>query len=362
MKPIIIDMRDISDSTEVYDSRPNPVLTGFIYLILAMVVMTFVWMGFFKMDVVVDAAGIIAAKEMVTVTNCTSGTITGRMVEDGQVVNQGDILYTISHEEQSIQLAFLESQWNDCIKREEMLKSYEIWLQGEEEPLLNVEDNPYSKEISARKQLFELQKKSRGQTYSDEMLSGESAELQLDNLVAQEKYSVAEELEACRQAKSQLEQQLESLRNSIENATVKATISGIVNLVSELVTGDYISAGTKVLTIIPQGEENNFIVKSYVENGDIAKIHEGMEVTYEIVAYPSREYGTMTGKVTFVSADIKVNDSGNAYYLVETSVAPEELCNRNGEEAELKVGMLCETKVVIESKSVLNILLEKMFH
>ena len=107
-------------------------------------------------------------------------------------------------------------------------------------------------------------------------------------------------------------------------------------IASELVAGDYLSAGTQ--------------------------IHEGMEVTYEIGAYPSREYGTMTEKVTLILSDIKVNDSGNAYYLVETSVATEKLRNRNGEEAVLKVGMLCETKVVIESKSVLSILLEKMFH
>ena len=352
MRPIIVDMRDISDSTEVYESRPNPVLTGFIYLILAMVVVAFIWMGFFKMDVVVDAVGIVAAaEEVATITNRVAGTITERMVEDGQFVNQGDILYTISHEEQSIQLASLETQWNDCVKRGEMLKLYETWLQDGTEVLLNAEENPYYCEISTRKRLMELQKEK-----------GQWEEPELENLVAQEIYSIAEELEACRQTQNQLQQQISSLKKSIENATVKATISGTVNLVSELVTGDFLSAGAKVLTIIPQGEENDFIVKSYVENGDIAKIHEGMEVTYEIGAYPSREYGTMTGKVTFVSADLKVNDSGNAYYVVETSVDPGEFCNRKGEEAVLKVGMLCETKVVIESKSVLNILLEKMFH
>ncbi|MBP3593774.1 MAG: HlyD family efflux transporter periplasmic adaptor subunit [Lachnospiraceae bacterium] len=133
-------------------------------------------------------------------------------------------------------------------------------------------------------------------------------------------------------------------------------------MVSELGTGDYISAGTKVLTIIPLGEEDSFFVKSYVENKDIAKIHEGMEVTYEIAAYPSGEYGTMAGKVTFISEDIKVNDSGNTYYLMETSMDLGELRVRNDEDVELKTGMLCETKVVIESKSVLSIWLEKMFH
>ena len=243
-----------------------------------------------------------------------------------------------------------------------MLKLYEAWLQGGADVILNVEDNPYGYELSTRKRLFELQKENLEQSYSKEMISEEDRKLQLESLVMQELYNVAEELAACRQTRNQMEQQIDLLKKSIEDAAVKATVSGTVNMVSELVTGDYISAGTKVLTIIPQGEEDTFVVKSYVENGDIAKIQEGMEVTYEIAAYPSREYGTMTGKVTFVSADIKVNDSGNAYYLMETTVDLGELRDRNDEDVELKVGMLCETKVVIESKSVLSILLEKMFH
>ena len=87
-----------------------------------------------------------------------------------------------------------------------------------------------------------------------------------------------------------------------------------------------------------------------------------MEVTYEIGAFPSREYGTLKGEVTFVSPHLRVNDSGSAYYVVETSVNAGELCNRMGEQTNLKVGMLCETKVVIESKTVLEVLLEKVLH
>ena len=562
MKPIIVDMRDMSDSTEVYESRPNPVLAGFIYLILAMVVVAFIWMGFFKMDVVVDAVGtVVAAEEVATITNQVSGTITGRMIEDGQTVNKGDVLYTISHEEQTIQLTSLEKQLEDSKNRKEMLKLYDGWLKEGTDFALSAVDNPYYSEIATRKMLVELQGENSQQLYSKELstyetklsvnesmeeyyndaiaksrqlveaiksrsnpfskedayyhnfmenyivqyqntdiqyeakvnslrsertgvedsmkaleeqlevlraqmsevvqpvmlvsggdmidvtdaevqqeqlqqmelqaksleeqldalkksketvdsgisdyllqkssalasyekesiaavensilvyeqnlasyegaeleyangkntLKEQGVELELQNLVAQETYSVAEELEACRQTQQQLEQQISSLQKSIENATVKATMSGTVNLASELVEGDYLSAGTAVLTIIPKTDESAFIVKSYVENTDIAKVHEGMEVTYEIGAYPSREYGTMTGEVTFVSADLKVNDSGSAYYVVETSVTPGELRNRMGEEAVLKVGMLCETKVIIESKSVLEILLEKVF-
>jgi len=39
-----------------------------------------------------------------------------------------------------------------------------------------------------------------------------------------------------------------------------------------------------------------------------------------------------------------------------------ELCNSMGEELLLKIGMLCETKIVVEDKSVLTVLMEKVFH
>jgi len=193
-------------------------------------------------------------------------------------------------------------------------------------------------------------------------LKKQGTDLEVGNLVTQEKHAVAGELESCRQSQSQIITQMNGLEQNVENATVKASIDGTVNLAADLVAGDYLGAGTQVLSIIPDTETGSFIVKSYVENKDIAKIEEGMKVTYEIAAYPSREYGTMMGEVTFVSADLKVNNNGSAYYVVETSVNSEELRNRMGEEAALKVGMLCETKIVIEEKRVLEVLVEKLFH
>ena len=558
MKPIIIEMRDMSDSTEVYQSKPNPVLAGFIYLMLAMVVTALVWMYFFKIDVVVKGTGTVAtAEEVATVTNQVSGTIMEKLVTDGQVITKGEVLYTVSTESQELQLAVLEKQLADNVEKTEMLKAYESWLESGEELPDALIGNLYYSEISTRKNMVELGKESTLQSHSGELsayevkldantgmiayyeeaiikskqmiedikcrtnsfsevdtyywnivenflvqyqnttlqyedklrglreersntekgikklqelkndllksqepvqplsvscgdsgsvsqgnsvlsnteqqlqelekqiaeqeallavtdrsisayilqkesalnayekdsivtientifnyqqninsykganleyennrhiLKSQGTELEVDNLVIQERYSVAEELEGCRQTKLQLEQQIDSLKQSIEEATVKATMSGSVNLATELVAGDYIAAGAQVLTIIPGSKEGEFIVRSYVENKDIAKIHEGMEVTYEIAAYPAREYGTMRGKVTFVSADLKVNNNGSAYYMVETSIDASGLINELGEEAALKVGMLCETKIVVEEKRVLEVLVEKLFH
>lgn len=181
-----------------------------------------------------------------------------------------------------------------------------------------------------------------------------------ENVIQTEIQTVSTEISNYNQKKQELEAGILEVENGKLNTIVKAPISGVVNLTSELVEGNYLSTGTQVMTIIPQ-EEDGFLVKSYIDNQDIAKIKPAMEVKYEVAAYPSREYGTMTGIVEFVSADLKANSQdGSAYYVVETSIDNTKLYNKIGEKLDLKLGMYCETKIIVEQKSVLRFLLEKI--
>lgn len=181
-----------------------------------------------------------------------------------------------------------------------------------------------------------------------------------ENVIQTEIQTVSTEISTYNQKKQELEAGILEVENGKLNTIVKAPISGVVNLTGELVEGNYLATGTQVMTIIPQ-EEDSFLVKSYIDNQDIAKIKPNMEVKYEVAAYPSSEYGTMTGNVEFVSADLKANSQdGSAYYVVETSIDNTKLYNKIGEKLDLKLGMYCETKIVVEQKSVLRFLLEKI--
>lgn len=179
-------------------------------------------------------------------------------------------------------------------------------------------------------------------------------------MIQTEIQAVSTEISTYNQKKQELEAGILEVENGKLNTIVKAPISGVVNLTGELVEGNYLAIGTEVMTIIPQ-EEDGFLVKSYINNQDIAKIKPDMEVKYEVAAYPSSEYGTMTGNVEFVSADLKANSQdGSAYYVVETSIDNGKLYNKVGEKLDLKLGMYCETKIIVEQKSVLRFLLEKI--
>jgi len=181
-----------------------------------------------------------------------------------------------------------------------------------------------------------------------------------ENLIQTELQSVSAELSSMRTTYKELETKITELENGLTKTVVKAPTDGVVNLQNELVVGNYLSAGKEVMTLIPC-EEDGYIVKSYINNQDIAKIQNDMSVKYEVAAYPSSEYGSMTGEVEFVSADLKANsEDGSAYYVVETSIDNTNLYNKSGDKMDLKVGMQCETKIIVEQKSVLKMLLQKI--
>lgn len=91
MKPIVINMQELSESVEVYESKPNPFFEIFIYLLLLMSVSTILFMYFAKIDITMKASGIIKPRQSIaTVTNTLSGKIEEIYVSNGQIVSQGD--------------------------------------------------------------------------------------------------------------------------------------------------------------------------------------------------------------------------------------------------------------------------------
>ena len=97
MKPIIVDMKDMSDSTEVYNSRPNPFFVYFIYLLLGMLIVALCWMYFSKIDISVKSNGIFRSDgDIVDISNGVTGKVEKCNFSEGQYVNKGDILLTLS--------------------------------------------------------------------------------------------------------------------------------------------------------------------------------------------------------------------------------------------------------------------------
>lgn len=155
MKPIIVDMKDISDSTEVYESKPNRFLIYTIYLILIILVVAVLWMRLFKIDVVVKSNGIFKGSNAVyEISSDVTGSVKETNIQDGQYVKEGDILYVLTIDELSDTILRYQNELEAAQARIKILSAYEKSLDGDKTELETLADNPYYEEFVNRRKLL----------------------------------------------------------------------------------------------------------------------------------------------------------------------------------------------------------------
>ncbi len=155
MKPIIVDMNDMSDSKEVYESKPNHFMIYTIYLIFAILLAAIIWMAFFKIDIVVKSNGIFkGASADYSISSGIAGKIEETHVENGQYVSEGDVLYTLSIDELSETILQYQNELKTAKARIKILSAYEKSLDGNKKELEALSDNPFYDEFINRRELL----------------------------------------------------------------------------------------------------------------------------------------------------------------------------------------------------------------
>ena len=155
MKPIIVDLKDISDSTEVYDSKPNRFVPYTIYIICAILTIALIWMYLFRMDIVVKADSVFRGDDDSTAVSCAvTGKITKMSVKDGQYVNEGDELYEVDIENLGSTIEDYKSKLDSVQQRLDMLNAYQKSLDGDNSEFDAMSDNQYYSEFKDRKELL----------------------------------------------------------------------------------------------------------------------------------------------------------------------------------------------------------------
>ena len=174
MKTVIWNMKEISESTEVYESHPNPFLTGTIYLILAIVGISFLWMYLAKIDIVVKGNGLFRGEENgINVSAGISGKVKTCEVTDGQYVEEGQTLLTLEVDSLENSIESCEQELEEAEQRIAILQAYQKSLDGTENAMGGMESNPYYAEFLNRKQLLEA-----SIAVTDENIAGQRSQYQ----------------------------------------------------------------------------------------------------------------------------------------------------------------------------------------
>ena len=108
---------------------------------------------------------------------------------------------------------------------------------------------------------------------------------------------------------------------TLERTEIRAPADGLVRRLPVTTPGARVRAGDTVVELLPTGGQ--LIVEAKLKPADRGFVHEGLPTTVKLDAYDSAIYGSLHGRVRYISPDAlteQTRTGDNVYYLVQVAL------------------------------------------
>lgn len=111
MNETVVNLDEISYSRELFEAKPKPFVTMFIYMLLLFFLVALGYSYFGEIEVVTTGSGLVRPNENIaTIVSEVQGEVAESIVRDGLYVEKGQVLCVIRNEEADIQKMFYENR------------------------------------------------------------------------------------------------------------------------------------------------------------------------------------------------------------------------------------------------------------
>ncbi|MCP4822476.1 MAG: HlyD family efflux transporter periplasmic adaptor subunit [Shimia sp.] len=172
---------------------------------------------------------------------------------------------------------------------------------------------------------------------------------------------VAEEYSDTLKDITSLKQEMRLASDQLNRTVITAPMRGIVNNLAVTTIGGVVRPGEEIFEIIPLGED--LFVEARVRPENIANVEPGQDASIKLTAYDYTIYGTLKGKVDFISADTFEDErdpSAPPFYRVTVTVDVDKLTDRQ-KAIEIRPGMRASVELHTGSKTVLRYLMKPLY-
>jgi adhesin transport system membrane fusion protein len=354
--------------------------------LIAMLVIFFLWAAFFKIDQVVHAPGQVIANSRSQIVQSADGGVLAEMkVSEGDEVKEGQVI-AILEKERAI-ASFTESRGKVIALRMSVARlqaelngkelEYGADLQKSYPELVQTQLNLYQQKRKALN--FQLKVlKDNVQLAEQELAMNLPLEkfgdiskadiLRLKRSVneARNQYATLEnkylqeasaELNKAQEDLNAQEQTLADREQLLEHTDIVAPATGIVKSIKVTTLGGVIRQGDEILQILPT--DSDLIIEAKIKPVDMANIKAGLPVKVKLDAYDYAIFGTMKGKVTYVSPDTLSEDTKTGptmFYRVKVGIAEKDFKGDKSSEIEVRPGMTASVDIQTGKRSVLSYL------
>ncbi len=373
---------------EIIERPAHKAGTIIILSVFSLLIVAIIWACLSKIDVVVISSGTIQPVGNISSLNSfTSGTIKSINFEEGSYVKAGDVLIELDTQSLDIDVDTLKNQkevleaqkniYSMIINHEDILNvdatKYDTNLQPYILTIINT-DMAHHNNLSVLESTKEnaglnrdiakivLEEYSTNEAISQseydsqklvvKQAENEYIQAETNMLKAQISYSeqINSSISEINDSLSRIEAEIEKYRLSIEYQKITSPVNGYVNSILVNNIGETITSAQQVITIVPA--ETPVEMVCYLKNMDIADIEVGMEAEIKLEAYPYNKYGTVKGKVKYISPSSFSNEKLGSVYLVKLDI---DNSNKN---IEVMSGLSGSVEVKIDKRSVMSYFLD----
>lgn len=154
-------------------------------------------------------------------------------------------------------------------------------------------------------------------------------------------------------------QMLVQRRDQLANTELKAPVKGTVKNVRVTTRGGVLRPGDELMQIVPI--DDALVVEARVKPADVAFLKPGLDVAVKIDAYDYTIYGSLDGKLSYISADTlnkDVKQNEQPYYRVQVVTESPRFTKRAADNLQLQPGMTATIEVKTGQNTVLNYILK----
>ena len=363
-----LDIEELKDSQFVY-LKDLPKFSYFMLGCIAFFVIgVAIWSVKTQKVSIIQTNGIVESDNKNYIMAPFSGEIVSNSMEEGMVVEKGDVLLKIKSLEFDLQKEQLINNKKVYEKQIEHLNKLILSIEDEKNYFHkeNEDESLYYNQFEIYKSQIEQQRIDVN-TFENIGYSEEQIEAQIiinQNKIAEIYYSTLASVE---QTILQYKQQIEEINiqiNSIDSGkteyVITANASGILHLNDEYNLGMIIQASTVLGSI--SNELDEYHIEASVVAADYAKIENGEKVDIEVSGLPSSLYGSLSGKITRIDSDSTVikDAAGNSIPTYRISIKPDGdfWVSAKGKKINLSSGMEVELYIQYDELTYFDYFLE----
>ena len=155
------------------------------------------------------------------------------------------------------------------------------------------------------------------------------------------------------------QQKLNERQSILDHTDLVSPVGGVVKYLRVNTIGGVLRAGDELMQIVPV--DDALIVEAKVKPSDVAFLKPDQDVVIKIDAYDYTIYGSLEGKLTYISADTlneDVKQGEQAYYRVQVKTESPRFNRRPNENLQLQPGMTATIEIKTGGNTVLKYLLK----